>query len=104
MRQRISVFMGEIREAYPAARLVWSDILPRACYFGAKNPAKMETKRRAVDRWARSLRRRLAVSVLQHPQFAWLKFDLFRYVGVHLSSAGNSAFRFNIRDCINAVV
>ena len=102
MRQRIALFMKECCDKYPWTKLVWSDILPRACYFGTINPSKLEMKRRAVNRWARSLSRRMGVSVLHHPQFRWSEFSLYRYDGVHLSHTGNMHFRSNLRDCIRA--
>ena len=102
IRQRIAIFMHECREAYPEAKLVWSDILPRACYFGTTDPSKIEMKRRKANKWARSYGRRIGVSVLNHPQFAWSNFALFRYDGVHLSSTGNTLFQANLCDHIRA--
>ena len=54
-RQRLAIFMQHCLDTYPYAHLVRSDILPRACYFGATNPAKIEKKRRSINRWARSI-------------------------------------------------
>ena len=100
MRQRVAVFMQYCIETFPRSKLIWSDILPRACYFGAKQPAKMEMKRRVVNKWARSFSKRIGASVLHHPQFRWSEFALFRYDGVHLSPSGNSLFQTNLRNCI----
>ena len=102
MRQRIALFMKERCDKYPWTKLVWSDILPCACYFGTINPSKLEMKRRAVNRWARSLSRRMGVSVLHHPQFRWSEFSLYRYDGVLLSNTGNMHFQLNLRDSICA--
>ena len=100
-RQRIQVFMMECLSRFPRARLVWLDILPRACYFGAYSPSRVEMKRRSMNKWARSLSRRVGASVLHHPQFQWSQFHLFRYDGVHLSPEGKEFFRRNIRACID---
>ena len=35
IRQSVRIFMDECCANFPGARLVWSDILLRACYFGA---------------------------------------------------------------------
>ena len=67
MRQRIELFMRECTQFFPEARLVWSDILPRACYL--EIDMEMEMKRRAVNRWAWTISRRLGTAVLHHPQF-----------------------------------
>ena len=52
---------------YPMAQVVWSDILPRACYFGALSPAIVEMKGRSTNNWSRSLSRRLGVGVFASP-------------------------------------
>ena len=102
MRQRVALFMQYCIDHLPGIRLIWSDILPRACYFGAVNPARIEMKRRAVNKWARSFSGRIGASVLHHPQFKWSNFNCFRYDGVHLSSLGNAIFRANFSSCINS--
>ena len=100
LRQRIRIFMSECLANYPMAQVVWSDILPRACYFGALSPAKVEMKRRSTNNWSRSLGRRLGVGVLHHPQFRWSFFHLFLVDGVRLSREGLALFRQNFATCI----
>ncbi len=100
LRQGIRLFMSECLARFPAATVVWSDILPRACYFGAWSPSKIEKKRRLINKWSRSFGRRLGVGVLHHPQFKWSFFHLFRFDGVHLSAEGVSLFQQNFLECI----
>ena len=100
IRQSVRIFMEECCAHFPGARLIWSDILPRACYFGALSQSKLEMKRRSVNKWARSVSRRMGVAVLHHPQFKWSIFHLFRFDGVHLSPEGSDLFRMNVQTCI----
>ena len=100
IRQSLRIFMEECCARFPGAQLVWSDILPRACFFGAFSQAKMEMKRRSINKWARKVGRRIGVAVLNHLQFKWSLFHLFRYDGVHLSQVGLELFRKNLLDCI----
>ena len=100
LRQGIRIFMSECLANYPTARVVWSDILLRACYFGALSPAKVEMKRRSTNKWSLSLGHHLGVGILHHPQFRWSFFHLFLVDGVHLSREGLALFRQNLATCI----
>ena len=96
IRQRIALTMKRCRDVFPATCIIWSDILPRVFYFGARSQMSIERKRRAVNRWARSQGRRLGVSILHHPQFTWTETSLYRYDGIHLSPLGNGIFIANL--------
>ena len=100
MRQRVVIFMQFCKSMYPNALLLWSEILPRAFYFGANPQEGMERQRRAVNRWARSRCGRMGAVNLSHKQFLWTNFSLFRRDGVHLSPEGNTIFRNNLLTAI----
>ena len=89
---------------FPNTLLIWSDILPRVFYFGARSQLSLERKRRAVNRWARSQGRRRGVSIMHHPQFRWTETVLYRYDAVHLSPLGNRVFVDNICQAIRLVM
>ena len=99
-RARVRVFMHECVLRFQSARIVWSDILPRACYFGTRFPARADRKRRSINRWCRSVGNKFGITTLAHPQFCFDQYHLYAYYGVHLSAAGNRLFSGNIRDCI----
>ncbi len=104
IRQSIDVFMGDIRARFPDTILVWSDILPRVFYFGARSQKSMEKQRRAINRWARTCSQRWGCHVLHHSQFAWSELSLYRFDGVHLSPADNNVFCNNLVSCINGLL
>lgn len=103
IRQRIVLSMKKCSMFFPHTTLIWSDILPRLFYFGARSQLSLERKRRALNRWARSQGRRLGVSILHHPQFKWSETALYRFDGVHLSPSGNRVFLGNFRDAIRSL-
>ena len=45
MRQRILVSLQDCIRQFPSTKIVWSDILPRVFYFGAKSQPAVEKKR-----------------------------------------------------------
>ncbi len=100
MRQRITEALQTYTAQFPNTKVVWSDILPRVFYFGAKSQAAVEKKRKAVNRWAKSQCKRLGASCLTHPQFTWSETALYRFDGVHLSPLGTQLFRDNLRVCV----
>jgi lysophospholipase L1-like esterase len=104
IRQRIVLSMKKCVKFFPHTTIIWSDILPRLFYFGARSQLSLERKRRALNRWARSQGRRLGVSILHHPQFKWTETALYRFDGVHLSPTGNQVFLGNFRCAIRSLL
>ncbi len=102
MRQRITVFMQKCISQFPYTRVVWSDILPRIFYFGAKSQPAVEKKRKAVNRWAKRQCHELGALCLHHPQFTWSEAALYRFDGVHQSDLGTKLFRGNLQSCVRS--
>jgi len=100
LRQIIAVMLRDCAMMYPNTWLVWSDILPRVFYIGARSQPAIERKRRTVNRWARSQCAAVQAFCMHHPQFVWSQTSLFSYDGVHLSPMGNQLFVANLRQCI----
>ena len=67
IRQRIALSMQRCIKCFPHTTVIWSDILPRLFYFGARSQLSLERKRCALNRWARSQGQQLGI--LHHPQF-----------------------------------
>ena len=96
LRQRIRIFMSECLANYPMPQVVWSDILPRACYFGALSPAKVEMK---GDQQITGLVPLAAVWVLGFcitPSFGGLSFIYFWLMG--------SVFRGKVWHCSGRIL
>ena len=92
MRQRILLLLNSCTVRFPHTVLMWSAILPRVFYFGARSQSSLERKRKALNRWAKKQCAKLGAHFLPHPQFKWTETALYRYDGVHLSPLGNTAF------------
>ncbi len=102
VREAVRIFIEHCCANFPGARLIWSDIFPRACFFGALSQSKLEMKRRSINKWARSVSRRTGVSILHHPQFQWSFCHLFSFDGVHPSPEGLDIVWNNTHTCINS--
>ena len=101
-RARIRVFMHECVLRFQSARIVWSDILPRACYFGTRFPARADRKRRSINRWCRSIGNKLASPLLRIRNFALINTTstltmVYIYPLLEIGfSAGTSGTAFSI--------
>lgn len=80
------------RSLIPNIKLVWSDILPRRYWHGAKKPNKVDKARKRVNCSARTIFKREGGSVIQHPDIRFNEVALYRNDGIHLSDTGNSIF------------
>ena len=104
MRQRILLLLNSCTVRFPDTVLIWSAMLPRVFYFGARSQSSLERKRKALNRWARKQCSKLGAHYLPHPQFVWTETALYRYDGVHLSPRGNAIFRDNLSQGIQSVL
>ena len=96
MQQLILLLLNSCTVRFPKMVLIWSAILPRVFYFGARSQASLERKRKSLNRWAQKQCTKLGAHYLHHPQFVWTDTSLYRYDGVHLSVRGNNIFRENL--------
>ena len=94
-RQRL-VLSRRASLLFPHASLIWSDLLPRLYYLGARSPEGTEEKRRTLNRWAQPKDSWFGIRNLHLPQFRWTEATLYRFDAVHLSPLGNRIFRDNV--------
>ncbi len=104
IRQRIAYFLQYCKQIYPNTILVWSAILPRLFYFGARQQGAVEHIRRSINRWARSCCRQTEAIFLPHNGFQWQNHALFLYDGVHLSVEGTNLLLSDFVACIASYV
>ena len=85
-----------------AVRVVWSDILPRVTYanFPPDKQNIPDRIRRAANKYARTVTRRINGSSIPHPQIGFRSAELFFRDGVHLSDRGTTIFMSDIRQAI----
>ena len=74
--------------------IIWSDILPRLHYRGFPDGQQglVDRKRRSLNRYGKSLSKRLNGFYIGHPDITYTARELFRPDGVHLSNAGTYLF------------
>lgn len=93
-----------LRAALPDVMLVWSDILTRQFYKGARCQKAMDNKRKEINRKCRGLFIRAGGRAIRHPLIQWKQNDLFRNDGVHLSDAGNAIFLDTMQQAIETFI
>ncbi len=52
LRQQVSVLLRDLEWQFPESVLIWSDILPRVHYKGARSQSAVERKRRTINQHA----------------------------------------------------
>ena len=62
----LSSVISECRRLLPFSVIVWSDILPRQHYIGAKCQSAIESKRKAVNKTAHALMYAVGGKVIKH--------------------------------------
>lgn len=76
----------------PNTLLIWSYILPRRSWYGARNTISVNKSRIRINRGVRSYLHHLGGKAIQHLDFEDLHSALFHDDGVHLSYIGNDIF------------
>lgn len=96
--------MDRFKAFFPDLILVWSEIVPRAVWLGARNPAAIERARRMVNsrvsRWVRSN----GGIVVRHRQLEGNNRGLISEDGVHLSDIGHDIFLSGLQDAIEQAI
>ena len=82
---------------FPETCIIWSDILPRAVYRGARSNAK-------VDKASVGCMPQINGEVIHHKNFQWDAHHLYRRDGVHLNDMGNDVMLGNIRQAMVRII
>ncbi|XP_020644458.3 uncharacterized protein LOC110076555 [Pogona vitticeps] len=82
---------------YPTMRIVWSTIIPRLAWEGARNICNVNTARRRVNREVCRFVCSGLGSVIGHQRIQMNKSEFFRKDGVHLSDLGLDVFLEDIK-------
>ena len=93
-----------LKTLVPSVHLIWSDILPRCYWHGAKSPAKVEKSRKRVNGAVRALFLRNGEMVLRHPSIRVQELGLYRRDGVHLSDKGNAIYLNNVQGGLESFI
>lgn len=93
--QEIKKDLSKIKQLMPNTRILWSDIVARIQYRGAKSNAKTEKARKSLNSTVHAHISKLDGLCIRHPQINWTCTELYRNDGVHLSKRGNDALLQN---------
>ncbi|XP_069491515.1 uncharacterized protein [Ambystoma mexicanum] len=84
--------LGWVRDIWPQAVVVWTKLLPRRVWRGARNEGAIERARKGINREMEKFCASLKVRVMDHKEITYEGFLVFRGDGVHLSIYGNSYY------------
>ena len=93
--------ISECARLLPDTIFIWSDILPRFFYKGARSQKAIEVKRKEVNRMGRKLISGMDIGrVVRHTNISW-DSPFFRDDGVHLNETGQQVFTTNLREALH---
>lgn len=94
-----------IHELFPRTVIIWSDILPRLFWYGARSIPAIEKARARVNRKGREVTLQVAGGrVIYHNEITHNSPALYRHDGVHLSDIGNDIFITTIQGALEKFV
>ena len=91
----------QCKQILPHTFFIWSDILPRHHYQGARSQKGMDIKRKSLNKTARQLFLANEGRVIRHGNIHWSNICLFREDSIHLSDLGNQMFTNNLMEALN---
>ena len=93
--------VAQCRSLLPYSTLIWSDILPRHWYQGARSQSSVELKRKTVNKTARAIVLAGGGKVIKHANINWASRSLFRDDYLHLDILGQFLFTNNLREALH---
>ena len=102
LRRRLVELMALVKAALPRSTVVWSDMLPRRQYRGARNDKAVKDASVSVNRYLRTFAARNGMRAVRHIRVSADNGVDFLHDGVHLSQQGNSKFQAELWLAIEA--
>ena len=84
----------------PATVIIWSDILPRIEYRGARSNKQMELARMNYNKKMRAFVKSLGGKCIRHPGIRWNNPTIYRNDGVHMNDLGNDVLNEGFQNAL----
>lgn len=81
-----------LRLWFPGIVILWSNLLPRRIWRGARSVRRIDVTRKRVNAYLGRVVVEQGEAVIQHPAIGFRQPALFHSDGVHLSPTGNDLF------------
>ena len=91
-----------LEATFPAAEIIWSDILARQFYRGADSQKKIEGCRKAYNSSLRTYIKAKGGRVIRHHGIQWNTHGIFRNDGVHMNDEGNVLVNADFQGALKA--
>ncbi|XP_066462516.1 uncharacterized protein [Eleutherodactylus coqui] len=96
--------MLRFRECFQESVLVWSDIIARRCWRGARSPEAMENVRKVVNQRISKFVHSLGGIAIRHWELEDRERGALRSDGVHLNEVGLDTFLSGLQDGVEAAL
>ena len=84
---------------FPETCLIWSDILPRATYRGARSNAKI-----SLNNAMKLFMPQIKGQIIHHGNIQWDAHHLYRRDGVHMNNEGNDVLLTNMTNAMKKII
>ena len=107
LKQLIEMIQKDMKSysfLFPETCLIWSDILPRATYRGARSNAKIEKARKSLNNAMKLFMPQINGQIIQHGNIQWNAHHLYRRDGVHMNNEGNDVLLTNMTNAMTKII
>ena len=107
LKNLISMIQKDVKaysNLFPEMCIIWSDILPRAVYRGARSNAKVDKARKSLNNAMKLYMPQINGEVIHHRNIQWDAHHLYRRDGVHLNNMGNDVMLGNITQAMVRII
>ncbi|XP_075423315.1 uncharacterized protein LOC142464074 isoform X2 [Ascaphus truei] len=102
--QQIKQHLARMLTFWPGVQLVWSEIICRLVWKGARIPGRVNKTRKRLNRMVGNFVVQCGGWVIRHPQFSFKLGGWFREDGVQLSDVGVDMFNNELQEGLEEVI
>ena len=95
LRHRLTELAMLVQASLPSIMVIWSEMLPRLSYRGAKDDKAVNVKRESVNRYVRNFVAKKNMLAIRHSAISRADEGAFLNDGVHLRTQGTRCFSRN---------
>ncbi|KAG8451037.1 hypothetical protein GDO86_003352 [Hymenochirus boettgeri] len=95
--------MARWKANWPGVEIIWSQIIPRRAWRGARSQIAVNNIRKNVNRAMAKYAEASGVKIINHNDIVYGCPGLYRADGVHLSDIGIDIFNLNIQSALEKI-
>ncbi|XP_078530635.1 uncharacterized protein LOC144817736 isoform X5 [Lissotriton helveticus] len=102
LTKAIKVDLSCLKRVWPGTHIIWTELVQKGVWKGAKNPAAIDKARRKVNHEITGFCTKEGFGIIKHADISYKNFTLFRSDGEFLSITGNECYLNGLRNVILA--